>query len=57
MPDPKDPPPQNAAHQSDGALLRKAAAGSAWTSAQVVVNKLATAAAMFLVARELTASG
>jgi len=48
MPDPNDTQP------SDGTLLRKAAAGSVWTSAQVIVNKLATAAAMFLVARELT---
>lgn len=35
-------------------LLRKAAAGSIWTSAQAIVNKLATAVAMFLVARELS---
>jgi O-antigen/teichoic acid export membrane protein len=54
MPDPNELPPPNAAHHSDGALLRKAAAGSVWTSAQVIVNKLATAVAMFLVARELS---
>lgn len=53
MPEANDAP-QTGSTTSDGALLRKAAAGSIWTSAQAIVNKLATAAAMFLVARELS---